>query len=123
MRKFIVKFFALDYIYKGVTWTRSANIIFPLMLLNMAFGLLDVSDWLQYVGMALLFIALFIGFVYFKIKPLTENDFKYMDKVQLMQYHKFYKSYTEVVVYENTIVSFLVNPIAVLIFILLILAN
>lgn len=87
MRKTIIKFFALDYkifiFGRVVSFTRSANVIFPLVVFN---GLLAVKEnvplELSLFAFVLLALALFFGFIYFDIKPLKEIDYKYFDDVQ-----------------------------------------
>ncbi|GIJ96563.1 hypothetical protein CAPN001_11320 [Capnocytophaga stomatis] len=87
MRKFIIQFFALDYAVfmfnRRVTWTRSANVIFPLMTLN---GLLALKEnvplELSLFAFILLALAIFFGFIYFDIKPLKDSDYDYFDDVQ-----------------------------------------
>ncbi|MFJ1429474.1 hypothetical protein ACILE2_01550 [Capnocytophaga canimorsus] len=86
-RKHIIKFFALDYkvfiFGRLVSFTRSANVIFPLVVLC---GYLNLSDKTCLVptifAYCLLAIALFFGFVYFRLKPLKQVDYDYFDQVQ-----------------------------------------
>lgn len=125
MRKQIIALFALDYkvfiFGRLVSWTRSANIIFPLMLLC---GLLTISDsttahCLTPVAYCLLGMALFFGFVYFRIKPLQETDYDYFDQVQrfMWDYKNFNKP--EPLKKYNSALAFWVNPLAILIVLLL----
>ena len=80
MRKLVIKFFALDYIVRvfGSTynWTRGANIIFPLFILA-GMCLLSELYVLLCIMVCLIAIAVFFGFAYFQLFPLTENDRKY----------------------------------------------
>ncbi|MDO4782999.1 MAG: hypothetical protein Q4A09_07285 [Capnocytophaga felis] len=87
MRKAIIKFFALDYKFfifgRVVSFTRSANVIFPLVAFN---GLLAIKEntplELSLFAFILLALAIFFGLIYFDIKPLKEIDYKYFDDVQ-----------------------------------------
>ena len=90
MRSFIVKFFALDYIGrifgKKYRFTRSANVIFPLLLLAGMLRMFDVSPYIFWSAVGLFFLAAFIGFVYFFIFPLTDKDIRYFDDPQFFQW-------------------------------------
>lgn len=126
MRKFIIQFFALDYAVfmfnRRVTWTRSANVIFPLMTLN---GLLAVKEnvplELSVSAFVLLALALFFGFLYFDLKPLQPEDYKHFDDVQKftweIQQGKHPLEMTEQV--QSSTWAFWCNPIAVFIFLIL----
>lgn len=87
MRKFIIQFFALDYRFfifgRVISFIRSANVIFPLIIFN---GLLAVKEnvplELSVFAFVLLVVALFFSFIYFDIKPLKEADYNHFDDVQ-----------------------------------------
>lgn len=85
MRKWIVRFFALDYIVnifdKPVRFTRSANFIFPSLILTMGLEAYSFQYW--WVALILFFFFAFFGFFYFRFKPLTNEDIKYFDEPQL----------------------------------------
>lgn len=122
MRKYIIKFFALDYkvfiFGRLVSWTRSANVIFPLFLLC---GLLQTSDslvayYLLPIALCLLIFAVFFGFLYFDLKPLKETDYDYFDEVQKFMWdYKNGKNPKPIKKY-NGIWVFLVNPLAIILF-------
>jgi hypothetical protein len=92
MRKLIIKYFALNYIVRifGTTqsWTRSANVIFPLFILG-GMSLLSELYTSLLVIICLIGIAAFFGFVYFQFFPLTENDIKYFDETQNWQFNRY----------------------------------
>lgn len=92
MRKLIIKYFALNYIVRifGTTqsWTRSANVIFPLFILG-GMSLLSELYTSLLVIICLIGIAAFFGFVYFQFFPLTENDRKYFDESQNWQFNRY----------------------------------
>ena len=88
MRKFAINFFALDYVVrvfeKTYSWTRSANIIFPIIILC---GLSTIfAPTFLWVLIPILAIAAFFGFAYFLMWPLTDDDIKYMSQTQLFKY-------------------------------------
>ncbi len=124
MRKQIIKFFTLDYkvfiFGRLVSWTRSANIIFPLFLLC---GLLTISDsttahCLTPVAYCLLGMALFFGFIYFKIKPLQETDYDYFDQVQRFMWDYKNGKNPEPLKKYNSTWAFWVTLIAVILFLI-----
>ncbi|GIM49403.1 hypothetical protein [Capnocytophaga stomatis] len=129
MRKKITKFFALDYkvfiFGRLVSWTRSANVIFPLFLLC---GFLTLNDsttayCLTPVAYCLLGLALFFGFIYFDLKPLTDADYDYLDEVQRFMYdYKNYRNPEPLEKYNSTW-TFWVNPLAVISFLILYLCS
>jgi hypothetical protein len=86
MRNLIVKNFALDYwvviFGKTYNYTRSARIIYPLFVLSY----LSQDTIFQWLAYATTITALFFGFIYFRIKPLTGDDFDYMDETQRVQF-------------------------------------
>ncbi len=86
MRKLIIKNFALDYwvviFGKTYNYTRSARIIYPLFILSYLFQD-TIFQWSVY---AITLTALFFGFIYFRIKTLTGEDFDYMDETQKVQF-------------------------------------
>ena len=98
MRKFLVKNFVLDY---SITlfnrkWNapRASRIIYPIMFLtgylvatNPNYPTPDLFLWIMYF---LSFLALFFGFVYFRIKPAK---FEELDKEQKIQYESFVSKY------------------------------
>ena len=117
MRKQIIKFFALDYTVfmfgRRITWTRSANVIFPLVLLS---GYLTMSDsLLNYclipIAYCLLAIALFFGFIYFRIKPLKQADYDYFDEVQQYVWNAYHHKATEQPKNYTPQWMFWVNPV------------
>ena len=97
MRKYIIKLFALSYIvpFAGKTrsFTRSANIIFPLMLVGGLIVCAELYSWL-YVLLPLLALACFFGFGYFYFYPLTDKDFTLLDETQRWQYEVFQRRVT-----------------------------
>lgn len=89
MRKYIIKLFALSYIVsfggKTRSFTRSANIIFPLMLVGGLIVCAELYSWLC-VLLPLLALACFFSFGYFHFFPLTNKDFSLLDNSQRWQY-------------------------------------
>lgn len=119
MRKLIIKFFALDYIVRvfGSTynWTRGANIIFPLFILA-GMCLLSELYVLLCIMVCLITIAVFFGFAYFQLFPLTENDRKYFDDVQRWQFNRYYNIQQQIDVKTNSIWCLLSNIIFIALF-------
>ncbi len=119
MRKFVIKFFALDYIVRvfGSTynWTRGANIIFPLFILA-GMCLLSELYVLLYIMLCLIAIAVFFGFAYFQLFPLTENDREYFDDVQRWQFNRYYNIQQKIYTKTNSIWCLLLNIIFILLF-------
>ena len=119
MRKLVIKFFALDYIVRvfGSTynWTRSANIIFPLFILA-GMCLLSKLYVLLYTIVCLIAIAVFFGFAYFQLFPLTENDRKYFDDVQRWQFNRYYNIQQKIDIKTNSIWCLLSNIIFIVLF-------
>jgi hypothetical protein len=91
MRKFLVKHFVGDYYARlfGSTfnWVRAANIIFPLGCINGIY--LVKTDTLSFetvpgiILLGLFLVAVFFGFVYFKLKPIKWDE---LDDSQKWQY-------------------------------------
>jgi hypothetical protein len=119
MRKLVIKFFALDYIVRvfGSTynWTRGANIIFPLFILA-GMCLLSELYVLLCIMVCLITIAVFFGFAYFQLFPLTENDRKYFDDVQRWQFNRYYNIQQQIDVKTNSIWCLLSNIIFIALF-------
>lgn len=119
MRKLVIKFFALDYIVRvfGSTynWTRSANIIFPLFILA-GMCLLSELYVLLCIMVCLIAIAVFFGFIYFQLFPLTENDRKYFDDVQRWQFNRYYNIQQRIDIKTNSIWCLLSNIIFITLF-------
>ena len=119
MRKLVIKFFALDYIVRvfGSTynWTRGANIIFPLFILA-GMCLLSELYVLLCIMVCLIAIAVFFGFAYFQLFPLTENDRKYFDDVQRWQFNRYYNIQQQIDVKTNSIWCLLSNIILIALF-------
>lgn len=119
MRKLIIKFFALNYIVRifGTTynWTRGANIIFPLFILA-GMCLLSELYVLLCIMVCLIAIAVFFGFAYFQLFPLTENDRKYFDDVQRWQFNRYYNIQQQIDVKTNSIWCLLSNIIFIALF-------
>nr|DAR97509.1 MAG TPA: hypothetical protein [Caudoviricetes sp.] len=119
MRKLVIKFFALDYIVRvfGSTynWTRSANIIFPLFIL-VGMCLLSELYVLLYIMLCLIAVAVFFGFVYFQLFPLTEKDRKYFDDVQRWQFNRYYNIQQKIDIKTNSIWCLLSNIIFIVLF-------
>ena len=119
MRKLVIKFFALDYIVRvfGSTynWTRGANIIFPLFILA-GMCLLSELYVLLCIMVCLIAIAVFFGFAYFQLFPLTENDRKYFDDVQRWQFNRYYNIQQQIDVKTSSIWCLLSNIIFIALF-------
>lgn len=119
MRKLIIKFFALNYIVRvfGSTynWTRGANIIFPLFILA-GMCLLSELYCILCMMVCLIAIAVFFGFIYFQLFPLTENDRKYFDDVQRWQFNRYYNIQQRIDIKTNSIWCLLSNIIFITLF-------
>lgn len=92
MRQLLVKFFVLDYFLKvfGVRYNmpRASAIIYPLFVITGFLIAYFTPEWptptiLLWVFYALDAIALFFGFIYFKIKPVKWEE---LDTLQKFQY-------------------------------------
>lgn len=122
-RKTIIKFFALDYIVNlfgtTVNFTRGANIIYPLMLLNMMY--IYIMGCASYILFTFLLISIFFGFFYFLIFPIKTKEYYMFDDVQ-----KFIMSTKMGIVNKtlpkpNSFWVILVNPLITIIFLIIIL--
>jgi hypothetical protein len=118
MRKYIIKLFALNYIVsfgkRTKRFTRSANIIFPLMLVGGLIVCAELYSWL-YVLLPLLALACFFGFGYFYFYPLTDKDFSLLDDTQCWQYEVFQRRVTPEPKSYNAYWVLWVNPLAIVI--------
>ena len=122
MRKLILNLFALSYRAKIfgtlIPQLRASVIIFPLFLLMMISFFIN-SMILKFISIPLLIVAIFYGFVYFRIFPIQEEDLKYLDKSQLNQYN-MYNNLEEYNNEDDSILYLLINPIIIVIFLILI---
>lgn len=121
MRKLILNLFALSYRAKIfgtlIPQLRASVIIFPLFLLMMISFFIN-SMILKFISIPLLIVAIFYGFVYFRIFPIQEEDLKYLDKSQLNQYN-IYNNLEEYNNEDDSILYLLINPIIIVIFLIL----
>ena len=121
MRKLILNLFALSYRAKIfgtlIPQLRASVIIFPLFLLMMISFFIN-SLILKFISIPLLIVAIFYGFVYFRIFPIQEEDLKYLDKSQLNQYN-MYNNLEEYNNEDDSILYLLINPIIIVIFLLI----
>lgn len=120
MRKLILNLFALSYRAKIfgtlIPQLRASVIIFPLFLLMMISFFIN-SMILKFISIPLLIVAVFYGFVYFRIFPIQEEDLKYLDKSQLNQYN-MYNNLEEYNNEDDSILYLLINPIIIVIFLI-----
>ena len=120
MRKLILNLFALSYRAKIfgtlIPQLRASVIIFPLFLLMMISFFIN-SMILKFISIPLLIVAVFYGFVYFRIFPIQEEDLKYLDKSQLNQYN-IYNNLEEYNNEDDSILYLLINPIIIVIFLI-----
>lgn len=120
MRKLILNLFALSYRAKIfgtlIPQLRTSVIIFPLFLLMMISFIIN-SMILKFISIPLLIVAVFYGFVYFRIFPIQEEDLKYLDKSQLNQYN-MYNNLEEYNNEDDSILYLLINPIIIIIFLI-----
>lgn len=123
MRKLILNLFALSYRAKIfgtlIPQLRVSVIIFPLFLLMMISFFIN-SMILKFISIPLLIVAIFYGFVYFRIFPIQEEDLKYLDKSQLNQYN-MYNNLEEYNNEDDSILYLLINPIIIILFLILML--
>ena len=121
MRKLILNLFALSYRAKIfgtlIPQLRASVIIFPLFLLMMISFFINFL-LLKFISIPLLIVAIFYGFVYFRIFPIQEEDLKYLDKSQLNQYN-MYNNLEEYNNEDDSILYLLINPIIIVIFLIL----
>ena len=122
MRKYIIKLFALSYIVsfggKTRSFTRSANIIFPLMLVGGLIVCAELYSWLC-VLLPLLALACFFSFGYFHFFPLTNKDFSLLDNSQRWQYEVLHSRVISDPKSYNVRWVLWVNPIATVITLIL----
>lgn len=92
MRKLIVKYFALDYNYNffgnKMNGPRAGAVILPLFILTGLTSCFLTPDWpdpsfILWILYLLDVIALFLGFIYFHIKPIRWEE---LDESQKFQY-------------------------------------
>ncbi len=116
LKKYIIKLFALNYIVpfagKTISFTRSANIIFPLMLIGGLIVCDELYSWL-YAVLPLLAVACFFGFGYFHFCPLTDKDYPLLDNTQRRQYEAFQQRITPETKSYNAQWVLWVNPLAI----------
>lgn len=121
MRKLILNLFALSYRAKIfgtlIPQLRASVIIFPLFLLMMISFFIN-SMILKFISIPLLIVAIFYGFVYFRVFPIKEEDLKYLNKSQLNQYN-MYNNLEEYNNEDDSILYLLINPIIIVIFLIL----
>jgi hypothetical protein len=92
MRKLLVKLFVGDIIVvifgKALNYVRAANIIWPSFML-LSYLIMDkdypIISGNDFVGIAIVSIAVFFGFFYFKLHPAEWEE---MDDMQKWQYSK-----------------------------------
>lgn len=116
-----VRFFALSYVVKlGNSYgnfLRAANFIYPTVVLA---GTLTYFDsplrWISYLFLA---FFVFMGFVYFRLKPLQTEDLEHMDVVQRWTWLVYNEGLNIEPKQFNPIWVVLVNPICILLFLLL----
>lgn len=116
MRKYIIKLFALSYVvpFAGKTrsFTRSANIILPLILIGGLIVCAELYSWL-YILLPLLAVACFFGFGYFHFSPLTKVDIPLMDSTQCWQYQQLLGDNSNPPTQYNARWVVWVNPLAI----------
>lgn len=116
IRKYIIKLFALNYIvpFAGKTrsFTRSANIILPLILIGGLIVCAELYSWL-YILLPLLAVACFFGFGYFHFSPLTKADILLMDSTQCWQYGQLLGDNSNPPTQYNARWVVWVNPLAI----------
>ena len=116
MRKYIIKLFALSYVvpFAGKTrsFTRSANIILPLILIGGLIVCAELYSWL-YVVLPLLAVACFFGLGYFHFSPLTKADIPLMDSTQSWQYQQLLGDNSNPPTQYNARWVVWVNPLAI----------
>ena len=116
IRKHIIKLFALSYIvpFAGKTrsFTRSANIILPLILIGGLIVCAELYSWL-YVVLPLLAVACFFGFGYFHFSPLTKANIPLMDSTQCWQYQQLLGDNSNTPTQYNARWVVWVNPLAI----------
>lgn len=115
MRKFLVKHFVLDYFINIFGWktnaVRASRIIFPLFVITGIVVAFFTPDWptptsLLWFLYLLDVIAIFFGFVYFRLKPakweeLDENqklqagNFMKLTPEQYLEWTKIVKKYSD----------------------------
>lgn len=93
MRKLIIKYFALSYIFtyknKMYSYVRASTpitIAFCIMVSLVSDSDYPILSGNDFVGLGLLIIALFFGFVYFSHFPVKYNE---LDESQRWQYRNY----------------------------------
>ncbi len=116
IRKHIIKLFALSYIvpFAGKTrsFTRSANIILPLILIGGLIVCAELYSWL-YILLPPLALACFFGFGYFYFYPLTKADIPLMDSTQCWKYQQLLGDNSNTPTQYNARWVVWVNPLAI----------
>lgn len=85
MRKFLLRAFALNYIFGSYSVLRCATWAFP------TFALYIISDVfkavpLNYIFLGLFVILLLISFIYFRLFPIKESEVELLSENQKVQY-------------------------------------
>lgn len=121
MRKFIFRFFALNYSFrlfgKDFNQLRASTVIFPLFVLEMIAFWYNI-DILKILIAIPLIISIFFGFVYFEIKPIKSNELFLLDKSQLNQY-RIYNCNKEDDGTRDNILLLFINPLFIVLFVLI----
>lgn len=90
MRKFIVKNFALDYMYKiwgmksdkFIGFTRASVFLYPsFVVVGMFFLTTDEIELPQILALIFLALMIFVGFVYLRIKPVKLHELEDLEQV------------------------------------------
>lgn len=89
-RKFILRNFALDYITPVGNFVRAANWIFPGFVAMGTFGVVFDNDTMVYVSLVYTLIAVFFGFIYFRLFPLKEEEYDLLSETQKYAYDFYY---------------------------------
>lgn len=89
-RKFIIRNFALDYITPIGNFVRAANWIFPGFVSMGIFSVALKNDFWLHISMIYTLIAVFFGFIYFRIFPIKESEYDLLSETQKYAYDFYY---------------------------------
>ena len=118
-RKFIIRNFALDYITPIGNFVRAANWIFPGFLSMGIFSVALKNDFWLHISMIYTLIAVFFGFIYFRIFPIKESEYDLLSETQKYAYDYFHNRNPEVPKNLDPAWVALWNPAWVVLFVLL----
>jgi hypothetical protein len=85
MRKFLLRAFALNYIFGSYSVLRCATWAFPTFALYIIADVFKAAP-LNYIFLGIFVIMLLISFIYFRLFPIKESEVELLSENQKIQY-------------------------------------